>query len=94
MVFSRDTVEGMIPPMVLVEDALWNNQDAQVIYKATAVTAFMGLTPNETEVPYRVQYLYMERFTIISLVSLMLPPPYQHYLSSRPQTSIIFLKQG
>ena len=49
--FFKDGVEGMLPPILLLQEAWWGRTERQIISPATVVTPLLVLKPTRTEVP-------------------------------------------
>ena len=48
--FTRDVVEGMLYPTVLVDEAWWTLQDRELVLEADDSTVLITLRPSATEV--------------------------------------------
>ena len=81
IVSVREVVEGVLPPMFLVEENLWDFRDRQVDSYATAATALMVLNPTVAAVPdaipeeYR-DILHLDSLAPLKLVAPLLKPPF------------------
>ena len=78
--FSRDVVEGMLPPMVLVEKTWWELLNKQVSSQAKTLTDLLGLPTTATEVVDTIpeedsKRLPLDLLVPLTLVASLLNPP-------------------
>ena len=68
MTFTRDAVEGMLPPTFQIKHRWWEPQGRRIVSEVTEANSFLALTPIEKKVRDTTE---TEEGTSLCLVSLV-----------------------